>query len=76
MKSMLLLFHKLLEKKKTLIVLEHNLKIISNAQWIIDMGPGGGNLGGKVLFEGYPVDLLKMKDSYTAKHLRKYINDK
>ncbi|MDT2524464.1 MULTISPECIES: ATP-binding cassette domain-containing protein [Enterococcus] len=74
--KLLLLFHKLLEKNKTLIVLEHNLKIISNAQWIIDMGPGGGNLGGKVLFEGYPVDLLKMKDSYTAKHLRKYINDK
>ena len=74
--KLLLLFHKLLEKKKTLIVLEHNLKIISNAQWIIDMGPGGGNLGGKVLFEGYPIDLLKMKDSYTAKHLRKYINDK
>lgn len=74
--KLLLLFHKLLEKKKTLIVLEHNLKIISNAQWIIDMGPGGGNLGGKVLFEGYPIDLLKMKDSYTAKHLRKYINVK
>ncbi|HBM4245577.1 TPA: excinuclease ABC subunit UvrA, partial [Listeria innocua] len=60
--KLLLLFNKLLKKNKTLIVLEHNLKIISNAQWIIDMGLRGGNLGGKVIFEGYPIDLLKIKD--------------
>ncbi|EHF3590998.1 excinuclease ABC subunit UvrA, partial [Listeria innocua] len=63
------------KKNKTLIVLEHNLKIISNAQWIIDMGLRGGNLGGKVIFEGYPIDLLKIKDSLTAKHLQSYIKD-
>ncbi|HHQ0863346.1 TPA: ATP-binding cassette domain-containing protein, partial [Listeria innocua] len=71
--KLLLLFNKLLKKNKTLIVLEHNLKIISNAQWIIDMGLRGGNLGGKVIFEGYPIDLLKIKDSLTAKHLQSYI---
>ncbi|MBC1376748.1 excinuclease ABC subunit UvrA [Listeria sp. FSL L7-1699] len=71
--NLLLLFNKLLKKNKTLIVLEHNLKIISNAQWIIDMGLRGGNLGGKILFEGYPIDLLKNKDSYTAKYLQSYI---
>ncbi|HBM3598782.1 TPA: hypothetical protein LWH09_002772, partial [Listeria innocua] len=67
--------NKLLKKNKTLIVLEHNLKIISNAQWIIDMGLRGGNLGGKVIFEGYPIDLLKIKDSLTAKHLQSYKKD-
>ncbi|WP_424350094.1 ATP-binding cassette domain-containing protein (plasmid) [Latilactobacillus sp. 5-91] len=71
--NLLLLFNKLLKREKTLIVLEHNLKIISSAQWIIDMGLRGGNLGGKVLFEGYPIDLLKIKGSYTAKHLQRYI---
>lgn len=72
--SLLILFKKILKKNKTLIVLEHNLKVISKAQWIIDMGLDGGDSGGKVLFEGYPIDLLKMKKSYTAKHLKKYLN--
>ena len=65
---------KILKKNKTLIVLEHNLKVISKAQWIIDMGLDGGDSGGKVLFEGYPIDLLKLKNSYTAKHLKNYLN--
>lgn len=73
--SLLLLFNKLLKKNKTIIILEHNLKIISKAQWIIDMGLDGGDLGGKVIFEGYPIDLLKIKNSYTAQYLKKYIRD-
>ncbi|WP_221887676.1 hypothetical protein [Lysinibacillus sphaericus] len=56
-----------------LIVLEHNLSIMSQAQWIVDMGIEGGNLGGNVLFEGYPIDLLDIENSYTAKHLRRYV---
>lgn len=72
-KSLLMLFKRLLKEKKTLIVLEHNLQIISHAQWIIDMGIGGGDLGGKVLFEGYPVYLLNVPDSHTSKHLRSYL---
>ena len=74
--QLLQLVHQLLKKGKTVVVLEHNLKIISNAQWIIDMGPGGGNLGGKVLFEGYPIDLIKIENSYTSKHLQRYIDRK
>lgn len=72
--SLLILFKKILKKNKTLIVLEHNLKVISKAQWIIDMGLDGGDSGGKVLFEGYPIDLLKLKNSYTAKYLKNYLN--
>jgi len=71
--NLLVLFKKLLSKKKTLIVLEHNLSIMSQAQWIVDMGIEGGNLGGNVLFEGYPIDLLDIENSYTAKHLRCYV---
>ncbi|MFD1908027.1 hypothetical protein ACFSQ7_34700 [Paenibacillus rhizoplanae] len=48
--NLIALFNKLLDKDRTLIVLEHNLSIISQAQWIIDMGLGGGSLGGKVIF--------------------------
>lgn len=73
-KKLLALFDKLLKKGKTLIVLEHNLQIISQGQWVIDMGIGGGSLGGRILFEGYPIDLLKVSDSYTAKHLRRYLS--
>ncbi|WP_317943808.1 excinuclease ABC subunit A [Carnobacterium maltaromaticum] len=67
------MFKKLLKENKTLIVLEHNLQIISQAQWVIDMGLGGGNLGGNVLFQEYPIDLLEVASSYTAEHLRKYL---
>lgn len=70
--QLLILLKKLLQSKKTLIVLEHNLSVISHAQWIIDMGPRGGRYGGQVMFEGYPKDLLK-HDTFTAKHLKKFI---
>jgi excinuclease UvrABC ATPase subunit len=71
--NLIALFNKLLDKDRTLIVLEHNLSIISQAQWIIDMGLGGGSLGGNVIFQGYPADLLNAAKSYTAKHLRNYV---
>ncbi|MDO1604510.1 excinuclease ABC subunit UvrA [Lactobacillus sp. YT155] len=71
--KLITLLNNLVKKQKTLIVLEHNLQLISQAQWIIDMGLGGGSLGGKVLFQGYPVDLLNNHESYTAEHLKKYV---
>ncbi|WP_125711819.1 ATP-binding cassette domain-containing protein [Companilactobacillus kedongensis] len=70
--QLLKLFEKLLDMGKTLIVLEHNLSIISQAQWIIDLGPRGGRYGGQVLFQGYPVDLMKVETSFTAQHLRNF----
>jgi len=65
------LLNKIVASGKTLIVLEHNLSVIAQADWIIDMGLSGGHLGGKVLFEGYPIELLQSTKSYTAKHLRR-----
>ncbi|MDR6486245.1 excinuclease UvrABC ATPase subunit [Chryseobacterium vietnamense] len=71
--KLLTFFKGLVDQNNTLIVIEHNLDIISQADWIIDMGPGAGKFGGKVLFEGTPVDLLKNKKSFTAEFLRKHV---
>ncbi|WP_114821522.1 ATP-binding cassette domain-containing protein [Chryseobacterium sp. KLBC 52] len=71
--KLLTFFNGLVDQNNTLIVIEHNLDIISKADWIIDMGPGAGKLGGKVLFEGTPPELLKNKISYTAEFLRKHV---
>ncbi|MBU5363568.1 excinuclease ABC subunit UvrA [Enterococcus raffinosus] len=74
-KSLLKLLDKLKENGKTLIVLEHNLSMISQADWIIDMGPRGGMNGGEILFQGYLPELLECKKSYTAKHLKRFIEN-
>ncbi|MCC3214470.1 excinuclease ABC subunit UvrA [Chryseobacterium sp. X308] len=71
--KLLTFFNGLADQNNTLIVIEHNLDIISQADWIIDMGPGAGKFGGEVLFEGTPVELLKNKKSFTAEFLRKHI---
>jgi excinuclease ABC, A subunit len=64
-------FNALIQNGHSLIVIEHNLDVIKSADWIIDLGPEGGNKGGNVVFEGIPEDLIKCKDSYTAKSLIK-----
>ncbi|ASE60775.1 excinuclease ABC subunit UvrA [Chryseobacterium indologenes] len=72
--KLLTFFNHLVEQGNTLIVIEHNLDIIAQADWIIDIGPGAGKYGGKIVFEGTPQDLLKDKKSYTAEFLRKHIH--
>ena len=62
--------NRLVDTGNTVIVIEHNLYIIKNADWIIDMGPGGGSKGGRVMFEGTPKNLLKEKNSITSAYLR------
>jgi excinuclease UvrABC ATPase subunit len=59
----------LVDNNNTVIVIEHNLDVIEHADWIIDLGPEGGNHGGEILFEGTPEDLVKCKKSYTGKYL-------
>jgi excinuclease UvrABC ATPase subunit len=61
--------HRLVDAGNTVIVIEHNLNIIKNADWIIDMGPEGGSKGGKVMFEGTPKQLLSATDSLTSAYL-------
>jgi excinuclease UvrABC ATPase subunit len=62
--------NRLVDTGNTVIVIEHNLHVIKNADWIIDMGPEGGSKGGKVLFEGTPKELLRAKQSLTSAYLR------
>jgi excinuclease UvrABC ATPase subunit len=63
------IMNRLVDAGNTVIVIEHNLDVIRNADWIIDMGPEGGSRGGRVLFEGTPQQLIGVKESYTAGYL-------
>ena len=58
----------------TVVVIEHNLDVIKTADYIIDMGPEGGDGGGTVVTAGIPEDIVKVKESYTGKYLKKYLN--
>ena len=62
---------KLVDRGNTVIIIEHNLDVIRQADWIIDMGPEGGRKGGQVLSTGTPKDIAKSKKGYTPKFLRK-----
>ena len=65
------LFDRLVEQDSTVIVIEHNLDVISRGDWVIDLGPGAGHEGGTVVFEGTPAGLLAAKGSLTGEALRK-----
>ena len=62
--------HRLRDKGNTIVVIEHNLDVIKTADWIIDIGPEGGEGGGKIVGTGTPEDLVKNKLSYTGQYLR------
>ncbi|RPI63680.1 MAG: excinuclease ABC subunit UvrA, partial [Ignavibacteriales bacterium] len=63
--------NKLVDKGNTVVVVEHNLDVIKTADWIIDLGPGGGEFGGKIIAEGIPEQIIKNKKSLTGKFLVK-----
>jgi excinuclease ABC subunit A len=63
-------FYALIDKGNSLLVIEHNMEVIKCADWILDLGPGGGEYGGNLVFEGTPEDLAKNKKSYTAQYLK------
>lgn len=63
----------LVENKNTVVIIEHNLDIIKHADWIIDMGPEGGNNGGELIFEGYTSDILTCEKSHTGQYLKKML---
>ena len=75
-KNLILVLRKLVEAGNTIIVIEHNLDIIAEADWIIDLGPEGGDRGGQVIYQG-PLDgILKAKNSYTGEFLKDFLNRK
>jgi excinuclease UvrABC ATPase subunit len=71
-KILISLINELIYKGNSVLVVEHNLEIIKNADWIIDLGPEGGDKGGKIVFEGTPSDLIKCQSSYTGQALKGY----
>ena len=58
----------------TIVVIEHNLDVIKTADWIVDLGPEGGNGGGKIIAEGAPEQVAKMKGTYTGKYIKKVLS--
>ncbi|MFJ3405752.1 ATP-binding cassette domain-containing protein [Promicromonospora sp. NPDC090134] len=63
------LLDRLVDSGRSVIVVEHNLSVVARADWVIDMGPGGGHDGGRVVFEGTPADLARQESSLTGRHL-------
>ena len=68
--KLLTVLHRLVESGNTVIVIEHNLDVIKTADWIIDLGPEGGEKGGRVIAQGTPQQVAKSKNSYTGKFLK------
>ncbi|HUD05921.1 MAG TPA: excinuclease ABC subunit UvrA [Candidatus Saccharimonadales bacterium] len=68
--KLLHVIHSLVDAGNSVIVIEHNLDVIKNADWIIDMGPEGGDAGGEIIAEGRPEDIAKDKNSYTGQYLK------
>jgi excinuclease ABC subunit A len=67
------ILQRLTENGNTVIVIEHNLDVIKTADYIIDMGPEGGDKGGTVIAEGTPEQIAKVEKSYTGQYLRQYL---
>ena len=64
---------RLVDKGNSIIVIEHNLDVIRSSDWIIDMGPEGGNRGGEIIAMGTPEEVAKDSNSYTGKYLKKVL---
>ncbi|SEQ31862.1 ATP-binding cassette domain-containing protein [Lentzea albida] len=68
------LLDQLIDAGNTVIVIEHHLAVMAHADWIVDMGPGAGHDGGRVVFSGTPGDLVSTSDTLTARHLKEYLS--
>ena len=67
---------KLVDRGNTVIIIEHNLDVIKQADYIIDMGPDGGRGGGQIIATGTPAEIAKVSQSYTAPFIKKFLNVK
>ena len=74
-KLLLSVLHELVDQGNTVIVIEHNLEVIKTADWIIDLGPGGGANGGRVVATGTPEQVAENPESLTGKYLKKYLDN-
>ena len=62
-----------MDKGNTVLIIEHNLDVIKSVDWIIDLGPEGGDEGGEIVAQGTPQEVAKIKNSYTGKYLKKIL---
>ncbi|MER2561553.1 MAG: excinuclease ABC subunit UvrA [Myxococcaceae bacterium] len=69
-RKLLIVLNRLVDAGNTVLVIEHNLDVIKSADWVIDLGPEGGDGGGKILAEGTPEEVAEVKGSYTGKYLK------
>jgi len=67
------LLDRLVDSGKSVIVIEHHQAVMAHADWIIDLGPGAGHDGGRVVFEGTPADLVAARSTLTGEHLAAYV---
>ena len=75
-RKLLGVLHKLVDAGNTMLVIEHNLDVIKTADWILDIGPGGGDKGGQIIARGTPEDVARNKDSITGKYLAPLLKKK
>jgi excinuclease ABC subunit A len=75
-KKLLEVLQTLVSSGNTVVVIEHNLDVIKTADWVIDLGPEGGDAGGEIVAEGTPEKVSKVKKSYTGQYLKKLFNEK
>ena len=69
-KRLLMVLQRLVDQGNTVVVIEHNLDVIKSADWVIDLGPEGGDLGGQVVATGTPEDIVQVAESYTGQYLK------
>ena len=74
-KKLLAIIKKIVDNKDSVIVIEHNLDMIKVADYIIDLGPEGGDKGGEIIAKGTPEQVAKIKESYTGKYLKKVLEE-
>jgi excinuclease ABC subunit A len=72
-KKLLEVLHTLVDQGNTVVVIEHNLEVIKTADWLIDLGPEGGDKGGRVVATGTPEHIAEVEASYTGRYLRPYL---
>ncbi|MDG1287687.1 MAG: excinuclease ABC subunit UvrA [Rickettsiales bacterium] len=74
--KLLMVLHRLVDAGNTVVVIEHNLDVVKTADWVVDIGPGGGHKGGELVVAGTPEEVIKEKRSITGKWLKPYLNKK
>lgn len=74
--QLLTVLHRLRDRGNTIIVIEHNLEVIKTADWVIDLGPEGGDLGGQIIAQGTPEQICQAPLSYTGQYLKPYLSPK